>query len=43
MKVYFDSRNPSCKTPFGAVPTGQEVTFTLAVTKDWAGDCRLCL
>lgn len=43
MKVYFDSRNPSCKTPFGAVPTGQEVTFTLAVGKDWAGNCRLCL
>ena len=43
MKVYFDSRSPSCKTPFGAVSTGQEVSFTLAVGKDWAGECRLQL
>ena len=27
--TYFNSLDPACKTPFGAIPAGQEVTFRL--------------
>ena len=30
---YFDSRDPACKSPFGAVKAGEEVTFTLYLPK----------
>ena len=29
--TYFNSLDPACKTPFGAIPAGQEVTFRLTV------------
>jgi len=29
----FDSRDSACKTPFGAVPTGREATFTVHLPK----------
>jgi len=39
---YFDSLDPGCKTPFGAVKTGQEVSFTLHIPKNLpAGECRM--
>jgi len=34
--VYYNSRDPRCKTPFGAVKTGQEVTFSLHLPKGMA-------
>ncbi len=41
---YFDSRNPDCKTPFGAVKTGETVVFSLHVPKDMAvAECSLAL
>lgn len=33
MKVYYDSLDHKCKTPFGAVPTGKEVRFCISVTE----------
>ena len=29
--TYYNSLDTACKTPFGAVPAGQEVTFRLTV------------
>ena len=29
MSTYFDSRDPACKSPFGAVPCGTEVSFAV--------------
>ncbi len=44
MTVYYDSRNPNCKTPFGAVQAGEGVCFTLFLGKDWVGaECSLKL
>lgn len=34
--MFFDSRSPKCKTPFGAVAAGTEVTFTLRPPRAWA-------
>ena len=34
LKIYFDSRNPSSKVPFGAVKTGQEICFFVRVYND---------
>ena len=32
--TYFNSLDPACKTPFGAIPAGQEVTFRLTVPEE---------
>lgn len=41
---YFDSRNPDCKSPVGAVKTGETVTFTLHLGKDMVvTECLLLL
>lgn len=34
MNIFFDSRNLSYKVPFGAVKTGQEITFRICVYND---------
>ncbi|MCL2678486.1 MAG: glycoside hydrolase family 13 protein, partial [Clostridiales bacterium] len=40
---YFDSRDPACKTPFGAVAAGEEVSFSLYLPKNMAAKCTLKL
>lgn len=37
MRIY-DSRDPECKTPFGAVKTGEEVEFTVRLPKAFLAD-----
>ena len=34
MSTYFDSRDPACKSPFGAVPCGTEVSFAVFCTDE---------
>ena len=34
MSTYFDSRDPACKSPFGAVPCGTEVSFAVFCTEE---------
>ena len=34
MSTYFDSRDPACKSPFGAVPCGTEVSFAVFCTNE---------
>jgi len=34
--LYYNSRDPECKTPFGALGTGQEATITLRLPKSMA-------
>ena len=34
MSTYFDSRDPACKSPFGAVPCGTEVSFAVFSTDE---------
>ncbi len=34
MSTYFDSRDPACKSPFGAVPCGTEVSFAAFCTEE---------
>ena len=33
--TFFNSLDPACKTPFGAVPAGQDVTFRLSVPESF--------
>ncbi len=34
MSTHFDSRDPACKSPFGAVPCGTEVSFAVFCTEE---------
>ena len=36
MSTYFDSRDPACKSPFGAAPCGTEVSFAVFCTNEEA-------
>jgi len=37
--LYYNSRDPQCKSPFGAIKTGEEATITLRLPKSM-GACR---
>lgn len=43
MLTLFDSRDPRCKTPFGAVATEETITFTIHLPKGrvWEPSLRL--
>ena len=43
MSIYFNSRDPACKSPFGAAPCGTEVSFSVFAGPEEVTDGQLLL